>query len=137
MARKYWLAKLLSLFSQSINQFSETFLERCNAFALKFLRDVFHINTDNLQRLPNIVGLFNIEINRSGNSAMISECIDCGVRQRIYRVGPDELINVQRVGIVGILSAGLCPQWTLHFCTHFGERIPTRSRESRLKRFVR
>ena len=68
--------------------------------------------------------------------AMIAEGIERGRRNGVDGFGSDEVINVDRVGVGGVLRAGARPQRTLHARTFVFEFLPTRTRESLLIKIV-
>ena len=55
---------------------------------------------------------------------MVLERFQSGRRQRVDRVGSDQLLDVQHVAVARVLGAGACPQRPLHLRTTRFERLP-------------
>ena len=70
----------------------------------------------------------DIGVDPPGQGAVIDERLDGGVGQRVDRVGADQLVDVQRVGIGGVLRRGAGPQRPLHALRPWRPARPTAGR---------
>ena len=72
----------------------------------------------------NCVSCREIGIDGASDRAASLEGKQSLVRQRVDGVGTDQRVDVQRVGIVGVLGGRRCPEWTLRSSPTSNQPIP-------------
>ncbi len=89
--------------------------ERLHALDLQFLRDVVQRDLRLRQRFDRAVRFVQIRLDRVGDDrSMVAQRIERRRRHGVHGVFPDDVFDVQQVGVRGILRAGARPQRPLH-----------------------
>ena len=65
-----------------------------------------------------------IDVDGTSEGSVVLECRDRVLGQRVDRVVADEVVDVERVGIRGILGGGRCPQRSLGARTSCRQSLP-------------
>ena len=84
-------------------EFVEALLEGRHTFVLELLGDLVHVDTEAGQGLDHRMGFLNALVNGSSHRAVLLEGLEGVVGQCVHRVGADQLVDIQRVGVVGVL----------------------------------
>ncbi len=95
-------------------QLGERVREGLDALILQFLGDGIHRDACLGQSGQSLVGFVQAARERDGRIAMVAEGVQRGGRHSVDRIGADQVIDVDRIGVSGILGAGRRPQRTLH-----------------------
>ncbi len=59
------------------------------------------------------------------DSAVVPECVECGLGHGVDGVGTDELLDVEDVGVGGVLRARRSPEGPLRTCPRSRQLLPT------------
>ena len=101
------------LLAEHVDQLVERLLERRHPLALELGGDVVDVDADLGELGPDAVDLVHVGVDGAGDDAVVGERLQCGVRQGVHGVRADQAVDVQRVGVVGVLRPGGGPQRTL------------------------
>ena len=82
------------------------------------------------------VGAGDVAVDRARGRAVVARGVDRRVGHRVDRVRPDQLVDVERVGVGRVLGRRRRPERPLHVRALGGERLPARAREDPLERLV-
>ena len=105
----------------------ERCLEGGDALALQGAADVVEVDACSRQRAHVVLGRCDVDVDHAGEGAVVLERLQGALRQGVDGVGPDQVVDVQRVGVVGVLGRRRCPQRPLHPGAAVGQPFPPRS----------
>ena len=71
---------------------------------------VVHVDADVGQLRPDRLGLAHVGIDAAGDRAVVDEGVERGVGQGVDRVGADQLVDIERVAVGGVLGSGRRPE---------------------------
>ena len=103
--------------------------EAVHTLAFELIGDVVHVDASRGQRCPCGFGLVDIGVDATPHRAVIGECFERRLGQGVDRVGSDELVDVEHIGVRRILGTRRCPQRALDPGTAARECLPARPRE--------
>ena len=113
------------LLSTSAKRSCERLRELLDALALERLDDVVVVDPGGLEVLEHLARALEVLLDRAGaDLAVVVRRLDRVARHRVDRVGPDELLDVEDVAVVGVLGRGRGPQAALRGCALGGQRLP-------------
>ena len=73
-----------------------------------------HVDADRRERGHDAGGLVDALVDRAGDATVVLERLDRALGHGVDGVGPDEVVDVERVGVVGVLRRRRRPQRPLH-----------------------
>ena len=82
--------------------------------------------------LEQLARAVDVLLERVAHLAVVGERLDGLARHRVDRLGPDQLLDVDDVAVLGVLGRGRRPQAALRGRALGGERVPVRAREDLL-----
>ena len=123
----------LDLGLEALDQVGERFRELLDALALEGLYDLVIRDAGGLEGVEDPARLLRVLEQRvAADLAVVLEGLDRLARHRVDRVGPDQLLDVDHVAVVGVLRRRRRPQAALLGRALGLQRLPLRSHEDLL-----
>src|SRR5215208_1992280 len=98
--------QLARLVFEGLEHMGERLVEAGHALVLEGAADVVHVHPDLGQRLHHRLGVVDSAVDGAGEGAVVLEGGDGRLGQGVDRVGPDQAVDVQGVGVGGVLGRG-------------------------------
>ena len=103
-----------------------------NAFAGQLVGDFMDGYSDVGERRHRVCGGHLVFGQACPRPAVIAKGVKRGRRNRIYRIRPDQLLDVDNITITGVFCAGAGPEQALRLRTSGGQGLPSRPAEELL-----
>src|SRR3989442_1358367 len=116
-------------FRRTSEQTLERLRERLDALDLELACHLVEVDADFRQLLQLALGQFDVLIDAPPHLAVLAERGQGGGRNRVHRVGSDQLFDVIRVGIARVLGRGARPQRALQLGAGLLQLVPPRAAE--------
>src|SRR6266566_9034254 len=126
-------AELVSLGGEAGQHPLEGLVETGDALVLQGQADVVHVDADGGQSAHHLGCLLHAGVEGAGQAAVVLEGGDGGLGQRVDGVWPDELVDVQGVGVGGVLGGRRGPQRPLSVRAETGQALPPLAGEQLLE----
>jgi hypothetical protein len=91
---------------------------------------VVHVHSYCRQPFEHGCGLVDLDVDGAGEGAVVLEGGDGDLREGVDGVGADQAVDVERVGIGGVLGGRRCPQRPLRVAASGGKALPPRPGET-------
>lgn len=109
-----FLAQPFALFIDTRHERRKGFGERCDTLVLEFLGDRREIDAQGAQLRQPLSRAGDIVGDRRHGLPMIEYGIECGRRQRVHCIRANQVVHIERVGVVGTFDTSAGPEWPLH-----------------------
>jgi hypothetical protein len=104
------LAEPVGFLAQRLDELVVRLGEGRHALVLEHSTDVAHVDADGSQSRHHRAGLVHTLVDRAGDATVVLERLDRALRQGVHGVGADQVVDVQRVGVVGVLGRRRSPE---------------------------
>ena len=98
--------------------------------------DVVHVDAECDESSHRVARVVDVGVDGAGQLAVILERGDGRLGERVDRVGPDQAVDVERVGVGRVLGRGRRPQGPLQVRAERGEAVPAITGEALAEQLV-
>src|SRR5680860_1497752 len=103
----------------------ERLVEAGDALVFEGEADVIHVDAHGTEAAHHLACAFHVGVDGAGQPTVVLERGDGCLGERVDRVGSDQAVDVERVGVGSVLGGGRRPERALHVRTELGEAVPT------------
>lgn len=104
-----WSAEIRCLLAQDTEELIETFLEGGYTLVFELLSHLAHVDAERREMINRQTSVIDTCVYRPSNGAMLVERLEGVVREGVDRVGSDEFVDIERVGVRRVLGRSRSP----------------------------
>ena len=93
----------MGLGGEHVEDVGERFVEAGHALVFEGQSHLVHIDTDSRELVEHGGRVVDVAVDGAGDGAVVFEGGDGDFREGVDGVGSDEIVDVQRVGVAGVL----------------------------------